>query len=232
MAAFSDSGDAKITRDAAGGTPGNEIDLEDVLGVSLNDTVMQFDAIYRFNDFHRLEIGYHELSRNGTTTLNNDINFGDTVFAAGTTVLSSFETEVLRVSYAYSLMNDEQKELGVMAGVHLTKGTTDIESLTTGEREQSDVSTPLPVIGLHGSVELGANSTLGARAQVFGLEFDRVDGHMIYMMLEWQRRFGDSFSAGLAYNFYRTKLDAKDADARGTLQTRHHGPVFFVSANF
>jgi outer membrane scaffolding protein for murein synthesis (MipA/OmpV family) len=232
MAAFSDSGDAKVTRDAAEGAPGDEIDLEDVLGVSLNDTVMQFDAIYRFNDFHRLEIGYHELSRNGTATLNNDIIFGDTVFAAGTTVNTSFETEVLRVSYAYSLMNDEQKELGVMAGVHLTKGTTDIESVTTGERERSDVSTPLPVIGLHGSVQLGADSTLGGRAQVFGLEFDRVDGHMIYMMLEWQRRFGDDFSAGLAYNFYRTKLDAKNADAHGTLQTRHHGPVIFISANF
>ena len=232
VAAFSDSGDTKITRDAADGSRGTEVDLEDVLGVSENNTVMQLDAIYRFNDFHRIEIGYHELYRSGTATLNNDINFGDTLFPTGTTVNTSFDTELFRLSYAYSLMNDAQKELGFMAGIHVTNVITDIESVTTGERERSDVSTPLPVVGLHGSVELGANSTLGARAQVFGLEFDRYDGHMIYLMLEWQRRLGDSFSAGLAYNFYQTKLEAKYADAPGRFQSRHHGPMFFVSANF
>jgi outer membrane protein len=232
VSAFSDSGDAKITRDAVDGTRGPEIDLENVLGISEKETVTQFEAIYRFNNFHRIEIGYHELSRNGTTTLNNDISFGDTVFPAGTTVDTRFKTELLRFGYAYSLMNDAQKELGVMAGVHITNGITDIVAEATGDHERSDVSTPLPVVGLHGSVELGPKSTLGARAQIFGMEFDQVDGHMIYLMLEWQRRFGDSFSAGLAYNYYLTKLESKDTDARGVLETRHHGPVLFVSANF
>jgi hypothetical protein len=119
-----------------------------------------------------------------------------------------------------------------MAGIHVSNGITEIESVTTGESERSDMSTPLPVLGLHGSVELGAKSSLGARVQMFAMEFDRMDGWMLYMMLEWQRRFTDSFSAGIAYNFYQTKLDSTNADSPGTLKTRHQGPVLFISANF
>jgi outer membrane scaffolding protein for murein synthesis (MipA/OmpV family) len=232
MSAFSDSADAKVIRDAVDGSPGDEIDLETVLGVSETETIALFDAIYRFNDFHRVEIGYQELGRSGTTTLERDVTFGDTTFAEGTTVDTRFKSELLRFSYAFSLMNDAQKELGVMAGIHVSNGITEIESVTTGESERSDMSTPLPVLGLHGSVELGAKSSLGARVQMFAMEFDRMDGWMLYMMLEWQRRFTDSFSAGIAYNFYQTKLDSTNADSPGTLKTRHQGPVLFISANF
>ena len=230
--AFNDSADSKVIRNADDGTPGDEIDLEDLLGISDNETIFQIDAIYRFNERHRLELGYHELSRSGTVTLGDNVTFGSTTFTAGTTVDTRFDSELLRIGYAYSLMNDAQKELGVMAGVHVTNGTTDISAALTGQREHSDVSTPLPVIGVHGSVELGTSSTLGARIQLFGMEFDRLEGSMIYLNLEWQRRIGDHFSAGLAYNFYATKLESTDADTRGTLETRHHGPALFISANF
>ena len=55
---------------------------------------------------------------------------------------------------------------------------------------------------------------------------------VIYLMLEWQRAFGDSFSAGIAYNYYRTRLDSTDRDTAGRLETTHHGPLLFLSANF
>ena len=232
VGAFSDTGDAVIIRDDQGGAPGDEIDLEDVLGVSENETVFVLDVIYRFNPFHRLEVGYHELIRKGTATLDRDVRFGETTFAQDSVLNTAFRSEILRFSYAFSLMNDEQKELGVMAGVHVTNGDTEIYSQTTGDVETSDMSTPLPVVGLHGALSTGPNSALGARAQIFAMEFDRVSGHMIYLMLEWQRTFRDRFSAGVAYNFYRTDLESSDRDVSGRFQTTHHGPALFISANF
>jgi hypothetical protein len=116
--------------------------------------------------------------------------------------------------------------------MHINNNIGEIVSPVTGERERTDVSTPLPVIGLHGSVELGQHSTLGARAQIFALEFDRYDGHMIYLMLDWQRRFGNGFSAGVAYQLYATRLDSTEADVISRLESDHHGPSIFFSANF
>ena len=232
VTAFADSADSKISRNADDGTPGDEIDLEDLLGVSDSDTIFQFDAIYRFNAFHRLEIGYHELTRAGTVSLGQDLRVGNTTFATGLDLTSTFNSELLRFSYGYSLMNDDQKELGVMAGIHVNSSITDIVATATGQRERSDVSTPLPVVGLFGSVELGEKSFLAAKAQMFAMEFDRLEGVMLYLNLEWQRRIGDRFSAGIAYNLYATDLESKDIDAQGTIETRHHGPAIFFSTNF
>lgn len=232
LSAFRDSGDIRFIRDANDGLPGDDIDVEDVLGVAENQTVLQLDMIYRISDYHRLELGYFELTREGSSTLDRDVRIADTLFAEGTQVDTRFMTEILRFGYAYSLMNDAQKELGVMAGVHVNNNIGEVVAELTGQRERTDVSTPLPVIGLHGSVETGRNSTLGARAQVFAMEFDRYDGHMVYLMLDWQRRFGNAISAGVSYQLYATRLDSTEGDALTRLESDHHGPSIFFSAIF
>ena len=229
---FSVSADSRVIREDDDGDEGDEIDLEDTLGVSDSENVFQFEAILRLNSFHRLELGYHRMTRTGTTLLDGDTKFGNTVFASDTEIATTFESELLRFSYGYSLMNDEQKELGVMAGVHVANSITDILSVSTGARERQDVSTPLPVVGVFGSVELGWQSSLGARIQAFGMEFDRLEGLMLFLNLEWQRRFGEHLSAGIGYNYYYTNLESRDVDARGTLETHHHGPTITFTAGF
>ncbi len=232
VAAFSDSVDTEIVRNASDGTPGSEIDLENFLGLPDEQTILQLDAIFRFSDYHRLELGYFELERSGTATLQTEVNFGDEQFAAGTVVDSRFDTNILRLSYAYSLINDAQKELGFMAGVHFSKFDAEISAEATGQRATSSAETPLPVVGAHGSIALGRKASLGARIQLFRMDFDSYDGYLSYLTVDLQRRFGDNFSVGLAYNFYMMKLDSSENDLTGSLEIRHSGPAFFVSAGF
>ena len=47
-----------------------------------------------------------------------------------------------------------------------------------------------------------------------------------------QRRFGENFGVGIAYNFYTMKLESRENDLTGSLQIRHSGPALFVSAGF
>ena len=158
--------------------------------------------------------------------------FGDELFAAGTTINSSAETKILRIGYAYSLINDAQKELGFMAGVHYSRLTTEIFAPATGQRDATDATVPLPVIGAYGSIAIGRLASLGARLQVFRMDFDRYKGLLNYLSLDLQRRFGKSFSVGLAYNYYAMNLDSRDNDLMGAIQVRHHGPVLFLSVAF
>ena len=232
FASFLVNADAKVVRDSANGEPGDEIDLEELLGIEDRENVFQFEVIYRFNDFHRVELGYHKMSRTGTTLLDEDIAFGDRTFSTGTELATRFDSELLRLGYGYSLMNDQQKELGVMAGIHVANRITDILAIPTGERENSDVSTPLPVIGAFGSVELGRNSSLVAKLQLFGMEFDRLEGSMLFANLEWQRRLGEHVSVGIGYNAYHTRLRSREDEGRGRLETRHHGPSLFITTGF
>ncbi len=232
VAVFNDSIDTKIIIDGDPGFPGSEIDLEEMLGLSDNESILQMDAFFRIGEFHRIEIGYFDVARSGVATLQDSIMFGDELFVAGTTVNSSAETKILRLAYAYSLINDAQKELGFMAGVHYSTLRTEIFAPETGQHDATDSTVPLPVIGAHGSIAIGKQASLSARLQVFRMDFDRYKGLMNYASLEFQRRFGETFSIGVAYNFYGMKLDSRDDDLTGVIQVRHYGPVVFVSAGF
>ncbi len=229
---FSDSIDSKIIRDSSSGIIGIDIDIEKLLGLPDEETILIYDAIYRIGRYHRFEFGYLATSRRGQVTLQNSLDFGDLNLPAGTTVNSHFDTEIFRIGYAYSLMNDAQKELGIMGGLHYSRFSTEITAVGQGENETSNAATPLPVIGLHGSVALGEKSSLHARIQFFQMDFDRYEGSLIYATLDWRRRFGDIFSVGLGYNFYALNLDSPDNDVRGSIEVRHHGPELFVSAGF
>jgi outer membrane protein len=230
--AFSSNIETKVLRDAANGQPGDELDLEDFLGVADRETVIQFDALFRVAYYHRLELGYFELQRRSPTELERDIEFGDQTFLAGTTVETLSDSRLLRLGYSYSLMRDNQKELGVTAGLSYSRFEVKLNADETQQAERVRVEAPLPTMGVFGSVALGTSWRLGADIQLFALDFDRYDGFISYLSLGLDRKFGDVFNAGIGYNFYGMRLKAKDEDLRGTLRIRYHGPKVFLSANF
>ena len=203
-----------------------------MLGLPDSEALLHLDAIYRIGTYHRLEFGYLGTTRNGQTTLQESLDYGDQTFAAGSVINSHFETNIFRVGYAYSLINDPQKEIGIMGGLHFSNFATEITAAATGQSEFSNASTPLPVIGLHAGLALGQNSSLGARVQFFRMDFHRYEGSLNFATLDWQHRFGDTFSFGIGYNYYALNLDSRDNDVRGSLEIRHHGPELFLNMRF
>lgn len=232
VSAFHDSINSTVVKDASNGVPGFETDIEDFLGAADEETILQVDATARIGHYHRLELGYFELGRRSATTLVSDLTFGDEVFSAGTNIDVSIDAKVFRVGYAYSLVRDAQKELGIMAGIHIADFDTDISSRATGQEEHSRAGTPLPVIGLHGSVFLSQKTTIGARLQIFRTDFDRYEGSLNYASLDIQRRVSDAASIGLGYNYYGMKLTSRDRSVNGYLKVRHQGPTAFFSIGF
>lgn len=231
VGAFQDHIDSKVTRDTSDGVPGFEVDIEKILGAPGEKTVLQLDGTMRLGHYHRLEMGFFELTRDAAVILENDLNFGDEIFVAGTEVDSRINAKSLAVSYGYSLIRDAQKEFGIMAGVHFTGFETTIAS-TTGQAERSKAETPLPVLGAFASFFLLEKLTFNAKLQIFRTDFDSYEGSQNYATLDLQRRIGDSFSVGLGYSYFSMKLTSSDSNVNGYLRVRHHGPVAFFTAGF
>jgi len=226
---FADSIDTTITRN---GDPGNGVDIENVFTASDRESVLQLDAIARIGHYHRLEFNYFDLSRNSTATPESDISLGSETFLADSEVKLKTDFRTASIAYAYSLMNDAQKELGISFGVHAPRLKLEVSSPETGANVVVRASTPLPVVGLHGKVSLGSKSYLNARVQLFRLKFDHVEGSLTYFRLEWQRMLGQRSSIGIGYNFYDTKLDSDHIDIDSTLEVRHQGPFAFLGMHF
>lgn len=232
VSAFQDSISTRVARDTSEGVPGFETDIEDFLGVADEKTVLQLDATVRLGHYHRLEFGYFELGRNSTTTLSRDLAFGDELFPAGTIVDTRVDARIFRAGYSYSLIRDAQKELAVMAGLHVGRFETDISSDTTAQAERSSAGTPLPVIGAHASIFIGEKTKIGAKVQIFRTDFDRYEGSLNYAMLDVQHRVSNAISVGLGYNFYGMRLSSNDSSVNGYLKVRHHGPTAFFTIGF
>lgn len=224
LSAISSSINTEVTRDAANGQPGDELDLEDFLGIADKETILQIDTLFRVAYFHRLELSYFELQRRGRKTLQRDINFGDEMFPAGTDVETFIGSEILRFAYSYSLMRDSQKELGVTAGLSYARFETGLVADATQQSERVTIDLALPTLGIFGSVALGRKWRLNMDINAFALDFDRYDGYMGYLNVGLERKFGDRINAGFGYNFYGTQLSSKNEDLRGTFRMRHHGP--------
>jgi len=232
VGAFQDHIDSQVTRDTSSGVPGFAVDIEEILGAPGDKTVMQLDGTLRLGHYHRLELNFFELTRDAVVTLENDLNFGDEIFVAGTGVDSRINAKTLALSYGYSLIRDAQKELGVMAGVHFTGFKTNIASTTTGQVERSNTETPLPVLGAFASLFLREKLTFNAKLQVFRTDSDDYEGSLNYATVDLQRRISESISVGLGYSYYSMELSSSDSNVNGFLKVRHHGPVAFFSAGF
>jgi len=129
-------------------------------------------------------------------------------------------------------MRDRQKELGVTAGLTYSRFETGLRAIDTQQIERLQVNAPLPTLGIFGSVAVSNQWRLGADINVFALDFDQYDGYMAYLNLGLDRRFGDVISAGIGYNLYAMRLNAKDEDLNGTFRIRYHGPKLYMSFKF
>jgi outer membrane protein len=232
LGAFSDNVDSRIGRDTSDGVPGDEIDLEDVLGESEKESIMQVDATWHIGRYHRIEAGFFELVRSGSATITEDLLYGNTVYSSGTDIESRSHFKSFHLGYAYSLINDDQKELGLMAGVHFSSFDSRISSLQTGELEKSSVDAPLPVVGAHASVNVGEKVVVAAKLQIFRTEFDHYSGSLNYFSIDARRQFGDRLNIGIGYNLYRMKLRSSDQGLDGFIDIGHQGPVLFMGYNF
>ena len=233
LGAFNSNIDTKLLLDATDTQPEEDVDIEDFLGAADNETVAQLDAYYRFGFYHRIDLGYFELQRSSSTTLQRDVWFGDQLFPEGTDVMTGSESRLLRLGYSYSLMRDGQKELGLTAGLSYTRFKSSVRVNDAQQQpEQVRVNTVLPTFGVFGSVPFGDNWRLGADIDVFALNFDRYDGYMAYVALDLERRINEKFGVGLGYNFYGMRLKSKNNDLNGTLRVRYQGPKVYLSMRF
>jgi len=83
---------------------GSNISFEDDLGLEESNTLVRLDGHYRFFAKHRMEFSYLDLSRDGSTVTTRPLIIDDTFFRRGSTLHTTFDYQVLKLAYAYSIL--------------------------------------------------------------------------------------------------------------------------------
>jgi len=221
--------------DSSNGKIGTTIKGEEELAWSDRETSPLVGASYRFHKNHKLMFSYWSIRRKGQQNLTTSIDVGDNTYNFGTTIDSSFTTDIYRLTYEYNFYHSKDESVGFLGGLHITNFKFAIRAVgnsgTTAETEAKAVA-PLPTLGLSWSYRIADDWYTSAWFQGLALEYDQYKGKMLNASISTTYQAFDNvaFSAGLVS--FDLNLVSSDASARGEFDYEYTGPFVSVHTLF
>lgn len=222
----------KTRVDGSAGMEGTEVDLEVDLGLNRSDTVFRIDGYYRFNKKHRLDFSVFDLSRSASKVIQKDIDWNDTLFPIDTIVDSDFDLAIYKIAYTWSFMRRDKGYLGLTAGLYIADFGTRLEAEAIGAVESSDITAPLPVIGLRGQYDFTEKLSFRASGEIFALEYEDYSGSLydIYAGLDYQ--FFKHVAIGIGINAVKLNIGVSKERFDGDIDRRYDGGLVFFKFDF
>lgn len=221
---------------------GDDVDVEDDLGIERDDQSIYLAAGWRFKPKHRLFASYFESSRSSEVVAKEEIQIGDEVYPAGATLRSDFSLSVLPINYAYSWKQTDRYELAFTGGLHWNAIELNVDGIANlgdaeGERSvEAKVDAPMPLVGVDFEYALTPRWLAGARAEVFWFDFsgDVIDvgGTILNVRLNTEYWLTRSIGIGAAVNYFDFSVDVDSDSWVGELDYGYVGPQVYAALRF
>jgi hypothetical protein len=215
-----------------GTTTGSDINFEKDLGLDSSDSVFRLDGYYRFNERHRLDFSVFDLSRSASTTIDRDLQWGDTSYTVNTGVDTDVDLQIYKAAYTYAFMRRDKGYLGLTAGLYVADTRSSIAEQSLGQATIGDITAPLPVIGLRGEYALSDRWSFRASSEFFALEYNDVDGALIDLYAGIDYQVLDNISLGVGVNSVSIDVDATKTSFAGAIDWQYVGGLLFLKFNF
>lgn len=221
---------------------GDNVDLENDLGVDQDESGGWFGVEWRFAPRHRLGFTYSRFTLDGQRTAARDLQIGDEIFPAGATVSSRLRLEIIPITYSYSFLKSERHELAVTAGLHWSRlefsvqGSASLGVQDISRDTASDADVPLPLFGLRYDHHFSDRWSAGVSAAVFALEFGEdtwsFEGSLWSVRLHAEYRFARNFGIGVALDGFDIDVDLGTNRWNGGFDYGYWGPQIYLTARF
>ncbi|MGI9221013.1 MAG: hypothetical protein ACR2QS_08270 [Woeseiaceae bacterium] len=214
------------------GNPGTPVDLEGDLGLRRNDIVFRIDGYYRFNDRHRIDASVFDLSRDKTYVIDEEIEWGDTIYPIDAEVKAEFDVAIYKLAYTWSFMRREKGYLGLSGGLYIASFGASLREAQLGSAESDTVTAPLPVFGLRGEYELSEKWTFRASSEIFAIEYEEYDGRLVDTYIGVDYKLWDKAAIGLGINSVTLDIDVDRRSFDGNFDWRYDGGYLFMKFDF
>ena len=211
---------------------GEEIDLEDGFGLSREDTVFRIDGYYKFNDKHRIDASWFDLSRKSTKAIETEIEWEGNIYPIDTEVNAVFDLGIYKLAYTWSFLRRDTGFLGLSAGLYIMDIGISLDGPILDQRNAADLTAPLPVIGLRGEYYFTEKWTLRGSAELFALEYNDWDGSLydLYAGVDYQAL--DWMAVGLGVNSVLMDLNVTKDNFAGSLDWGYTGALLYFKFVF
>ena len=227
--------------------PPGTISMEDDLGLDSHLDVVRLNGYWRFAERHRLFFGYYNLNRDTSATLNKNIGpisipslgINDTILA-GSNVRAETNWDVYILGYGYSFYKTETAEITGKIGFNVANisasltGTLNLlgGGVASAAGNTSDVTAPLPVIGISGEWAFSPRWKLIGSIGGFKAKISDVDATVVDGTIAVDYRLFRNFGVGVGYSWLKLKGDVSKPDWNGSVNWRTDGFQIYGSLVF
>ncbi len=216
-----------------------KIDFDRGLKLRNADSVFSGELAWRFRSRWSFLAQYFKSSDSASVTLEEDIEWGDIVFGAGTTVSAgtSFTLTKFFVGRHWDLSGNRH-DIGVGGGIHwlslnsFIEGTI-IENGTPIEiRQTARTEGPLPNLGFWYRYSISPRWAFRSRFDVLKANVGRYNGLLLTAALGVNFQAFEHVGLGVSYNYFELDVKVDQSDWRGKVETIYDGAYVYVSAFF
>ena len=226
-----------IRVDSPSGGPGDEIDFQSEFKDTRSDDVFSLNFGWRFAEKWQLGAQYFESKGHQEEVLEEDVEWEDLVFGAGSSVAIGQEFKLTRVFFGRDFAVKKHHEFGVGAGFHwLEFGASISGEIVDGSggdgvfrTESVSASAPLPNIGVWYTYSISPDWAFKSRLDWMSAKVGDYDGRLINASLGVNYQVFKHAGIGLSYNLFDLDVGVRNSEWKGQLKTRYEGLYAYLS---
>jgi len=219
---------------------GISINPEATLGLDNEQTVLRLTGHYRFSKKHALTYSWYSINSHGNKSIEEEIEWldenGDPItIPVGASVDTNLDFDLFKVGYLWSFYHTDKVELGVGAGLHMTRIAVGLTTDTTSTGvDARDVSTtlPLPVFSAGLTYHVTPKFRWFLKAELFTLEFDDWEGTYTDSSLGMEYRAFKHVGLGIGLNSDALRITEDTSDYKFTFDSGITGLLIYAAAYF
>ena len=165
---------------------------------------------------------------------------------AGSKLTTELNIDIARLGYGYQFYTSDKWAVDVLAGLHVmwlslgldgklgakASGVDEFPVMFVDETVLSDVTAPLPDLGIRAEYSLNQDWILKSHAQVFYLAVDDIEGYLLEVDFGAKYLFTDQFSMTGSFNYYEVGVDYESDNSALDVTYRFYGPMLTLAYKF
>lgn len=219
--------------DNSDGTRGTDINFN-TLGINEQAFAPALGINWRPGRRHELGLAYVYIDRSGNKTLTDTVNFGDTSFAAGVRIKSSFSAPSLAFSYRFSIIAKENVQVGAQVSLGALFFKVGINALAGATGGGSDTTTvqytaskgltgPTAALGAFANFRSGEHWTFSVNGGYIGASFSGISASSWVAGGDARYFFSNTLGIAAGYSLNGIKITGENpddnvVDLRGTIK--------------
>lgn len=219
------------------GTVGDnrKIDFNKQVRLKNTDETFAAEIAWRFRGKWSIRAQYFKSADSTRTVLEEDIEWGNLVFGAGSNATAGADFSLTRILLGRHLNIREAHDIGIGGGFHWLNLGSFIEAdvlvngIPVATMRSVSAEAPLPNIGAWYKYSMSPRWALKARADLLSADVGRYDGIMVNFAVGVNYQVFEHFGIGVNFNYFELDVGVDKGDWRGDIETIYDGIYVYAS---